>query len=343
LQQKNTPFEGGVRVPALIWSPLFKDQQRVSNQWIHNSDWLPTLAEAAKIRIKGIDLDGVSQWSSLVNNSPGPRREILNNIDDYTGYSSYMNGGWKLVNETLMPGIFDNVTVSAMSKSNGWIGEIDNDFNMTDETYVNTVLNSLAGKILAETYPSSKLPTKNFLSFPFWNKGDKKSVMLALREEATVQCYRSKPKIPCNPMISPCLFNVVKDPCEYINLAAVLPFKVQKMKWNLERHRQRMVPTRRQPSDPACDPINFDLEWSWWRDDANSQSSRSVSFDNLYALNLIEDIKDDPIEDNARFLNKTVTLKSLIITGGVVVLALITFKMVMSFKSSKVKPFEDAK
>jgi len=57
--QKNTPFEGATRVPAFIWSPLLKSQ-RVSNQLFHNADWLPTLAEAAKIRIKGLDSDGIA-------------------------------------------------------------------------------------------------------------------------------------------------------------------------------------------------------------------------------------------------------------------------------------------
>jgi len=44
---KNTLWEGGVRAAGLIWSPLLKKSQRVSNQTMHIIDWLPTLLEAA--------------------------------------------------------------------------------------------------------------------------------------------------------------------------------------------------------------------------------------------------------------------------------------------------------
>lgn len=44
---KNTLWEGGTRVAALIWSPLLKNQQRVSNQYMQFCDWLPTLYHAA--------------------------------------------------------------------------------------------------------------------------------------------------------------------------------------------------------------------------------------------------------------------------------------------------------
>lgn len=48
-QIKATEFEGGTRVPAIIWSPLFKNQQRVSNIMMHMVDILPTLCTAAGI------------------------------------------------------------------------------------------------------------------------------------------------------------------------------------------------------------------------------------------------------------------------------------------------------
>lgn len=49
---KNTLWEGGVRVPAAIWSPLLKKQQRVSRQYMHIVDWLPTLYSAAGGNVK---------------------------------------------------------------------------------------------------------------------------------------------------------------------------------------------------------------------------------------------------------------------------------------------------
>lgn len=44
---KNTLWEGGTRVPAFIWSPLLEKRNRVSNQYMYFTDWLPTLYHAA--------------------------------------------------------------------------------------------------------------------------------------------------------------------------------------------------------------------------------------------------------------------------------------------------------
>lgn len=46
LQQKDSPWEGGTRGVAAIWSSLFKNTKRVSNELMHITDWLPTLWSA---------------------------------------------------------------------------------------------------------------------------------------------------------------------------------------------------------------------------------------------------------------------------------------------------------
>ncbi|KAG0410838.1 hypothetical protein HPB47_012042, partial [Ixodes persulcatus] len=52
---KGTYFEGGVRVPAFVWSPLLNKTRRTSTQLMHVTDWLPTLFSAA---VPGVDAAG---------------------------------------------------------------------------------------------------------------------------------------------------------------------------------------------------------------------------------------------------------------------------------------------
>lgn len=52
---KNTLWEGGVRGAGLVWSPLLEKRERVSNQLMHISDWLPTLYAAAGGNVRYFD------------------------------------------------------------------------------------------------------------------------------------------------------------------------------------------------------------------------------------------------------------------------------------------------
>jgi arylsulfatase A-like enzyme len=47
LKEKATPWEGGIRTAAFVWSKLLTKRKTLPNQLMHISDWLPTLYEAA--------------------------------------------------------------------------------------------------------------------------------------------------------------------------------------------------------------------------------------------------------------------------------------------------------
>lgn len=49
LQTKASAWEGGQRNLAVVWSPLIKKTQRISNDLMHLSDWLPTIYSAAGV------------------------------------------------------------------------------------------------------------------------------------------------------------------------------------------------------------------------------------------------------------------------------------------------------
>ncbi|GFS44384.1 arylsulfatase B [Trichonephila inaurata madagascariensis] len=83
-------WEGGIRVPALIWSPLLQLRKpQVSMQLMHVADWLPTLYRAAGGDPRNLGtIDGQSVWEALVTNSRSPRTLLLHNIDPIYNVSS---------------------------------------------------------------------------------------------------------------------------------------------------------------------------------------------------------------------------------------------------------------
>jgi arylsulfatase A-like enzyme len=56
--EKNTNWEGGWRVPAVVRWPGVIEPGSVSNEIVHHMDWLPTFLAAAGDRHQGRLLDG---------------------------------------------------------------------------------------------------------------------------------------------------------------------------------------------------------------------------------------------------------------------------------------------
>ncbi|OQV17735.1 putative Arylsulfatase J [Hypsibius exemplaris] len=76
---RGSPFEGGVRNLAFIWSKLLKKKGIVTDQLFHVADWLPTLYEAAGGNVSDLpNLTGISQWTSLKEGTKkGDRTELV--------------------------------------------------------------------------------------------------------------------------------------------------------------------------------------------------------------------------------------------------------------------------
>jgi arylsulfatase A-like enzyme len=110
--EKNTNWEGGYRVPALVRWPGKVDAGTVSNQIMSHLDWVPTLmAAAGNTEIKGqlkqgrrvgdknfkVHLDGYNFLPHLTGKqAQGPRREFFYFSDDGVLTSARV-GDWKLV------------------------------------------------------------------------------------------------------------------------------------------------------------------------------------------------------------------------------------------------------
>jgi arylsulfatase A-like enzyme len=80
---KFTQFEGGVRVPTFVWSPLL-DSSPLQGGWYNETtsitDWLPTfmgLAGVDSTDLREDQITGVSVWDSLLTGAGSHREDVL--------------------------------------------------------------------------------------------------------------------------------------------------------------------------------------------------------------------------------------------------------------------------
>jgi arylsulfatase B len=94
---KMSPFEGGVRVTAALWSPG-RVKSHLYEDYVHVTDWLPTLLKAV-----GVDppdsIDGYDIWEEIQSNKKS-KRSVFFEIDDTDGYKSVTSGDYKLISGT---------------------------------------------------------------------------------------------------------------------------------------------------------------------------------------------------------------------------------------------------
>ncbi|KAJ9580505.1 hypothetical protein L9F63_024314, partial [Diploptera punctata] len=231
---KSTQWEGGVRNPAIIWSPLFTP--RVSQELMHVTDWLPTLYSAAGGSQLDAQLDGVDQWPALLQSGDSPRSNVLLELDEVNQIYSFRQNNWKIVNGSLGGGALD-----------GYLG--DNGHTSDNPEYnVTAVLQSNVGTTLEE------LSGNNLLE----------DDVLKIREQVTVICPEQENVMPCNPVDTPCIFNLTSDPCETNNLAEAYPEVLEEMTQHISLFLRTLVNQTNQYNDLAADPRNFNNVWTPW-------------------------------------------------------------------------------
>ena len=98
---KGTPYEGGVRVDAIVsWAGQLKPADVMGP--FHVVDMLPTLAALAGATPRPAGrLDGVSIWPSIASGAATPRTDLVLNVELTQG--SVREGNWKLVWTSPLP------------------------------------------------------------------------------------------------------------------------------------------------------------------------------------------------------------------------------------------------
>ncbi|ESP03556.1 hypothetical protein LOTGIDRAFT_137302 [Lottia gigantea] len=107
---KGSLWEGAMRGVGFVLSSKLKYPGTVNYEFIHVSDWYLTFLKIAGAKRNGTkDMDGFNQWSTISENAPSPRKELLHNIDPLT-----MKQGKRLYRDT-----FDN-RIRAAIRVNNW-------------------------------------------------------------------------------------------------------------------------------------------------------------------------------------------------------------------------------
>uniref|UniRef100_A0A336LN14 CSON003318 protein n=1 Tax=Culicoides sonorensis TaxID=179676 RepID=A0A336LN14_CULSO len=240
--QKNSPWEGGSRVPAVIWHSKLKNKQ-IYNNFMHVCDILPTLATASGINLKRYhqSLDGVSQWHALKGDTISGviRKSMLYNIDDVFGYSAYMENGMKVVEGTTLKGLYDD-----------WMGDfIDPNEKLNSSIYLKIIRESKVDKVM-----SGKILLED-------------NEILEIQKSSQVDCSNGKKKEnECYPLESPCLFNILEDPCEYFNLADKQPETLKQLLQKLNQYRKSAIPIRNKQPDFNANPLFHNNTWTFWQE-----------------------------------------------------------------------------
>lgn len=99
---KGSAYEGGVRVPFIVWGPGKMPAGKTEPTPLMTIDVLPTLAEWAGVKSLPADIDGVSLAQLLTKQVPLPDRPLYWHYPHYhpggaTPYSAIRDGDYRLV------------------------------------------------------------------------------------------------------------------------------------------------------------------------------------------------------------------------------------------------------
>nr|XP_037280633.1 arylsulfatase J-like [Rhipicephalus microplus] len=255
---KGTLWEGGIRVPAIVWSPLLlRGTGVVLPRLAHLVDWLPTLYSAAGGNVSDLGtIDGLDLWPALSTAKSGstsawPRSEFLINIDTASGTSGYRDGNHKLLlftsSKSNHTNPFNDKTLQKHIPVPGGMPEFESE--AAAEEYLDLLMkSSLAWKTLEELHVDAPCLA---------------GALDGWRVKAAVRC--SPQQSGFNPRSEGrYLFDIESDPCELNDLSSTLPSVVDRLLKKLESYTGGVVPPRPLIMDPMGYPSFNDCVWAPW-------------------------------------------------------------------------------
>lgn len=101
--------------------------------------------------------------------------------------------------------------------------------------------------------------------------------IVSLRNDSTVRCDFNDDTRPCKPFKKPCLFHIIKDPCERVNLNYRPSGEMEKVvQAKIDAFEKALVQFRKSASKPGnvrstkdANPFLFNNTWTNWQDNQN--------------------------------------------------------------------------
>lgn len=267
---KGTLWEGGIRVPALVWSPLLQPGSHVVlPRLAHLVDWLPTLYSAAGGNVSDLGtIDGINLWPALSTAKSSsttcwPRSELLINIDLASGRSGYRDGSHKLVVLTSpnsqLPDPFKEAALQRHIPTPGGVPEFESE-GAAMEHLDRLMKSSLTWKTLRQLYG---------------DEGCRTTVPIGWRQQATVRCSTEQESSQSGFKLrseGSYLFDIERDPCELNDLAATLPSVVAKLSEKMKSYSDVALPPKPITVDPNGLPSVNNCVWARWEDTAQTKN-----------------------------------------------------------------------
>lgn len=114
------------------------------------------------------------------------------------------------------------------------------------------------------------------------------------RRKAIISCNNvaipTEKKHQCFPMESPCLFNIVEDPCERRNIASEKPLILRRLANEVNKLQIRAPLVRNKPGDPRSNPADFDNTWTWWFDELGLPDFKENRLPCKYHVSVTKDV-----------------------------------------------------